>query len=104
MSAMSSLGRVEAALRDLAAAGRPVTFTDVAAASGLGRATLYRNRNLRALVEEHRARQADAHTLSGLSAEIAHLRGGLEAIGARVRNQEERLRRLERGGVAKSAS
>ncbi len=103
MSGQNNLSRVEAALRNLAAAGRPVTFTDVATTSGLGRATLYRNPTLRALVEEHRARQAEAHTLSGLSAEISHLRGGLEAVGARVRDHEERLRRLEGRRVARTS-
>lgn len=98
-----NFSRVEAALRNLVSAGRPVTFTDVAATSGLGRATLYRNPSLRALVEEHRARQADAHTLSGLSAEISHLRAGLEAVAARVRDQEERVRRLEGRRVVRTS-
>lgn len=95
MSDEDPAGRVEAALRNLAAAGQPVTFIDVAAMAGLGRATLYRNPTLRALVEEHRARQSEARTLSGLSAEIVHLRTALDAVAARVRSHEERLRRLE---------
>ena len=41
------------------------------------------------------ANQADTRTLSGLNAEIAHLRTALEAIAERVRGHEERLRRLE---------
>ena len=36
------------------------------------------------------------HTLTGLAAEIAHLRTGLEALANPVRNHEERLRHLER--------
>lgn len=44
----------------------------------------------------HRARQIDTRTLSGLHAEIAHLRTALEAVAARATAHEERLRRLER--------
>jgi Family of unknown function (DUF6262) len=90
------LDRVEHACAELARAGQPVTFTAVAARSGLGRATLYRNPQIRAVIDEHRARQADARTLSGLAAEISHLRTALEAVAGNVRRHEERLRRLER--------
>ena len=44
----------------LAAAGQPVTFRAVAARAGIGRATLYRRPDLRAVVEEHRTRGQDA--------------------------------------------
>ena len=90
------LDRAEHACAELARAGQPVTFTAVAARSGLGRATLYRNPQIRAVINEHRARQADARTLSGLTAEISHLRTALEAVAGNVRQHEERLRRLER--------
>ena len=76
--------------------GQPVTFDEVAARTGLGRATLYRNPELRAVVEEHRTRGREAHTLSGLSAEIAHLRTALDAIATTVRHHEEELRRLRK--------
>ena len=52
------LGRVEHACTDLLDTGEQVTFTAVAAKTGLARTTLYRNQRLRAVVEEHRARQA----------------------------------------------
>ncbi len=90
------LDRVEHACTELAQAGQPVTFTAVAARSGLARATLYRNPQLRAVIDEHRAQQAGARTLSGLAAEISHLRTALEAVAGNVRQHEERLRRLER--------
>jgi hypothetical protein len=97
------VAHVEAALSALAAADQPVTFTAVAQRAGLARATLYRNPTLRALVEEHRLRQIDTRTLSGLSAEIAHLRTALEAVAERVRGHEERIRRLERRRAARSS-
>jgi len=90
------LDRVERACADLARAGQPVTFTAIAASTGLGRATLYRNPQIRAVIDEHRTRQAEARTLSGLAAEITHLRTALDAVAGNVRRHEERLRRLER--------
>jgi Family of unknown function (DUF6262) len=95
--------RVETALAHLVAADRPITFTAVAEEAGIARATLYRNPALRAVVDEYRAHQLDARTLSGLSAEIAYLRTALEALSARVRVHEERLRRLEHRRTASSA-
>jgi AcrR family transcriptional regulator len=91
------LARVEAACAQLAAAGQPVTFGQVAARAGISRTTLYRRGDLRALVDEHRARGRDATTLTGLTIQIDQLRRSLEAIAARVRRHEEQLRRLERG-------
>jgi len=90
------LTRVEAACAGLAAAGRPVTFGEVAARAQISRTTLYRRADLRAVVEEHRARGQDASTLTGLSVQIDQLRRSLEAVAARVRHHEEKLRRLER--------
>jgi hypothetical protein len=87
---------VEDACAALILAGQPVTFDAIAARTELGRATLYRNRELRAIIEEHRAHSREAHTLSGLSTEIAHLRTALDAIAATVRRHEEELRRLRK--------
>jgi AcrR family transcriptional regulator len=86
--------RVEDACAALLAAGQPVAFDEVATRAGIGRATLYRNPDLRAIVKEHRARGREAHTLTGLSTEIAHLRIALDALAAKVRRHEEQLRRL----------
>lgn len=88
--------RVEQTCRDLAAAHQPVTFDAVAARAGLGRATLYRRPELRALIEEHRQTAREARTLTGLTTQIDQLRITLDALAGKVRRQEERLRRLER--------
>jgi Family of unknown function (DUF6262) len=90
------LGRVEAACAELAAAGQPVAFNQVAVIAGVSRTTLYRRADLRALVDEHRARGRDATTLTGLTVQIDQLRRSIEALAARVRRHEEQLRRLER--------
>lgn len=91
----NNLETVEEACTHLADNDQPITFTAIAEHTRLSRTTLYRNPQLRAVIDEHRANNHDRHTLTGIAAEIAHLRTGLEAIADRVRNQEERLRQLE---------
>lgn len=91
----TNLETVEDACTQLAEAGERVTFTAVAEHTGISRTTLYRNPQLRAVIDDHRSHSHDRHTLTGLSAEIAHLRTGIEALADRVRDQEERLRHLE---------
>jgi hypothetical protein len=86
--------RVERACAQVVEAGKQITFTAVAARAGIGRATLYRRPELRALVDEHRARGREARTLTGLAAEVDGLRSGLEAVAAKVRRHDEALRRL----------
>lgn len=102
MTTEATTSRIEAALAKIAEAEEPVTFTLVAATAGVARATLYRDPTLRALVEEHRARRQGAGTLSGLQAEIGHLRTAVDGIATRVRQHEERLRRLEGRPVSRT--
>ncbi len=90
------LTKVEAACAGLAAAGQPVTFDEVAARAQISRTTLYRRADLRAIIDEHRARGQDASTLTGLAVQIDQLRRSLEAVAAKVRRHEETIRRLER--------
>jgi hypothetical protein len=90
------VARVEAACAELAAAGQPVTFGQVAARAGISRTTLYRRADLRSVIDEHRVRGRDATTLTGLTIQIDQLRRSLEAVAANVRRHEEQLRRLER--------
>jgi hypothetical protein len=102
MPADDELARVEAACAELAAAGQPITFAEVAHRAHISRTTLYRRADLRALVDEHRARGRDATTLTGLTVQIDQLRRSIEALAARVRRHEEQLRRLERAHRASS--
>lgn len=88
--------RVEQACRDLAANSDSITFPAVADLAGIGRATLYRRPELRAVVEEHRQQSREALTLTGLAVQLDQLRTGLEAVAAKVRRQEEELRKLRR--------
>lgn len=88
--------RVEHACQQLLTAGAEVTFADVADRAGVGRATLYRRPELRAIVEEHRQRGRDALTITGLQVQIDQLRASLEAVAAKTRRHEEELRKLRR--------
>lgn len=94
MTSVNTLNRVERACAELHHDGQPVTFTAVAARTGLGRTTLYRDATLRAVIEEHRHRSTTSGTLAGLTDEIATLRTALDALATRVRHHEEQLRRL----------
>lgn len=94
MTSTDTIAQVEQACAELLADQQPVTFTQIAARTGIGRTTLYRNPSLRALVEEHRYRATHAGTLTGLAADITTLRTALEAIAGRVRRHEEQLRQI----------
>ena len=80
MTDQATQRRVEQTCERLLREGAAVTFTAVAAAAGVSRTTLYRDQNLRAVVEEHRSRSHDPRTLSGLTTEVAHLRIAVEAV------------------------
>jgi nicotinamidase-related amidase len=90
----SALIRVEHVCSELTTSGRPITFTTVAEQAQISRATLYRDPQLRAIVDEHRTRQTDARTLTGLATEVAHLRTAVEALAEVVKHHEEQLRKI----------
>jgi AcrR family transcriptional regulator len=87
---------VESACTRLVEGGETVTFAAVATHAGVAKATLYRHPELRAVVEEHRRGDREAHSLSGIVVEIDLLRRGLEGVAAKVRRHEEELRALRR--------
>lgn len=88
--------RVESACAQLVERGEAVTFAAVATRAGVGKATLYRHPELRAVVEEHRRGDREAHSLTGIVVELDLLRQGLEVVAAKVRRHEEELRALRR--------
>lgn len=94
MSSTNDLNRVERACLDPRRDGRPVTFTAVAAQTGLGRTTLYRNPTLRAVIDHHRRQATENGMITAITDELATLRVTVDAIAARVRHHEEQLRRI----------
>jgi len=92
----SHLTRVEAACAEFTAAGRPITFAGIAARTQLSRTTLYRQDDLRAVIDDHRARGRDATALTSLTIQLDQIRRSLEAVAAKVRRHEETIRRLDR--------
>lgn len=93
--------RVESACAQLVDAGQAVTFTAVASRSGVAKATLYRRPELRAIIEQRRIDDREAHTLSGIIIELDQIRHSLEAVAAKVRRHEEELRTLKRRTATK---
>ena len=87
---------VERACRHLLTTGAAITFDAIAAHAGIGRATLYRRPELRAIIEGHRQEGREALTLTGLQVQIDQLRLALEAVAAKARRHEEELRHLKR--------
>ena len=100
MTSPETLARIERVCAQLLTAGQPVTFTAVATQAGISRTSLYRDDTVRAVIEEHRHRSHDPRSLSGVLAEIAHLRDALDALAERVRRHEEQLRRINRARKA----
>jgi hypothetical protein len=86
--------QVEQACARLAASSEPVTFAAIARSTAIPRVTLYRNPALRAIIDEHRARSAQATTLTGLAAQLASQQLALHALADKVRKHEEQLRKL----------
>lgn len=88
--------RVRAACEQLLGDGGDVTFAAVAARSGISRATCYRDRELRAIIDTYRSRHGELLTLTGLADRVDNLTQALNAVAAKVRRQEEELRALKR--------
>jgi hypothetical protein len=90
------LTRVETARAELTAAGQPITFAGIAARTHISRTTPYRQADLRAVIDDHRARGHDATALTSLTIQIDQIRRSLEAVAAKVRRHEDTIRHLER--------
>lgn len=91
--------RVRSACEQLLAAGRSVTFAAVAEHSGISRATCYRDRQLRAVIDTYRSSHGEMLTITGLADRLDNLTQALDAVAAKVRRQEEELRILKRQAV-----
>jgi len=92
----ADVARVRAACEALAADRADITFAAVAAATGISRATCYRRRELRAIIDRYRSHQGELLTLTGLADRVDNLTQALDAVAAKVRRQEEEIRALKR--------
>jgi predicted DNA-binding transcriptional regulator AlpA len=93
------LPAVRSACAELLQAGERVTFPRVAERTGISRATLYRQRELRELIDEHRHPSGEPLTVTALAAQIDQLRDTLDALAAKVRHHEEQLRAAPSGST-----
>jgi hypothetical protein len=87
------LKAVRAVCTELVSAGERVTFPKVAERTEISRATLYRQSQLRELIDQHRHPTGETLTLTTLAAQVDQLQRTLEALAAKVRRHEEQLRR-----------
>ncbi len=86
------LKAVRTACAELQRAGERITFPKIAERTGISRATLYRQRQLRELIDQHRHPTGETLTLTALAAQVDQLQQTLEALAAKVRRHEEQLR------------
>ncbi len=91
---------VRNACAELARAGRAVTFTAVAGQTGISRTTLYRRRDLRELIEQHRETRPDDRSSAQLATQVGQLQQAIEAVAATVRRHDEQLRAIKRADRA----
>lgn len=91
-----TLNQIECACADLMRDGEPITFAAIAKRTGTARSTLYRNPELRAVIEHHRQAASDG-TMTAITDELATLRATVQTLADTVRHHDEQLRRLTRG-------
>lgn len=92
----SKTEQVRAACEQLLATGHDVTFAAVAHTAEISRATCYRNRDLRTVIDTYRARHGDLLTLTALADRVDNLTQVIDTLADKVRRQEEEIRSLKR--------
>lgn len=88
-----TLNQIERACADLARDGHPITIAAVAVRAGFARSTIYRNAELRAVIEHHRQAAPDG-SITAITDELATLRQAIQALADTVRHHDAQLRRL----------
>ena len=91
----TTLNQIERACADLARNGRPITIAAVAEHVGISRSTIYRNAELRAVIEHHRE-AAPGGSITAITDELATLCEAVQALADTVRHHDAKLRRLTR--------
>lgn len=93
MTTKNLLNQIERACAELAQRGDTITFVKVAELTGIARSTLYRNPNIRSVIEHHR-RNAPDDAILVLTDELTTLRATIETLATKVRHHDAQLRRL----------
>ncbi|WP_298347775.1 hypothetical protein [Ferrimicrobium sp.] len=94
MISEETLTKVDQACAGLVALEQVVTFAEVARRAKVTRNSLYRNPELRQMVEGYRTISKRSHTFIELSAQVEELRGLIDAVATKVRHHEEQIRHL----------
>ncbi|MGI8393190.1 DUF6262 family protein [Leucobacter sp. W1038] len=90
-----TLNQIERACIDLARDGHPITVTAVADRAGISRSTIYRNTELRTIIE-HQQRTAPDGSITAITDELTTLRQTVQTLADTVRQHDAQLRRLTR--------
>ena len=91
----TTLHQIERACADLARDGHPITIAAVASHAGISRSTIYRNPELRTIIEHHRETAPDGG-ITAITDELATLRQAVQILADTVRHHDAQLRRLTR--------
>jgi|AOMP01.1.fsa_nt_gi hypothetical protein len=95
MISKETLTKVDQACSAIAALDQVVTFAEVARRAQVTRNSLYRNPELRQMVEGYRTISKRSHTFIELSAQVEELRGMIDAVATTVRHHEEQILHLK---------
>lgn len=91
----TTLNQIERACADLARNSRSITIAAVAEHAGISRSTIYRNPELRTVIEHHREAAPDG-SITAITDELATLRQAVQTLADTVRHHDAQLRRLTR--------
>lgn len=91
----TTLNQIERACAELARDGHSITIAAVAEHAGISRSTIYRNPELRAVIEHHRQTAPDG-SITAITDELATLRQAIQTLANTVRQHDTQLHRLTR--------
>ncbi len=91
----TTLNRIERVCADLARDGHRITVAAVATHAGIARSTIYRNTELRAIIEHHRSAAPDG-TITAITDELATLRAAVQTLADTVRDHDAKIRLITR--------
>lgn len=95
MTSTTTLNQIERACAELARNGHPITIAAVAERAGISRSTIYRNPELRAVIDHHREATSDG-SITAITDELATLRQAVQTLADTVRRHDAQIRNLAR--------